>query len=101
MGYPRQARLGDIGTDVQNWLMNLNSATSDIQEGTQQLAQKIAGAGNVAVRVSHQVTGAAAGAQAGAQTGGALPVSVSDAIAKIPPPVLYAAGAFILYKLLK
>lgn len=101
MGYPRQAQLGDIGTDVVSWLQNLNNVATDIQTGTQQLAQKLTNAGNVAVRVSNQVTGAAAGAKVGAQAGGAVPANVSEAFARIPQPVLYAAGAFILYKLLK
>jgi hypothetical protein len=102
MGYPPNPdQLGDIGTDVTGWLQNFRDEAANIQEQTQLLAQKIANTGNVAVRVSNQVTGAAAGAKAGASTGGAIPASITEAIAKIPTPVLYGAGVFALYKLLK
>lgn len=102
MGYPPNPdQLGDIGADVTGWLQNFRNEAANIQTETQQLAAKIANAGNVAVRVSNQATGAAAGAKVGASTGSVIPASVTEAIAKIPTPVLYGAGLFALYKLFK
>lgn len=100
MAYAK-GRVGDISTDITDRLTLLNQAARDIQSGAQQLAQKLTNAGNTAVRISNQTTGAAAGAKVGAQTGGAVPASVSEALAKVPTPVLYGAGVLLLYKLLK
>lgn len=94
-------RVGDIGTDITDRLTLLNQAAQDIQTGAQQLAQKLTTVGNAAVRVSNQTTGAAAGAKVGATTGGLIPASVSEAIAKVPTPVLYGAVGLLLYKLIK
>jgi hypothetical protein len=92
------AQLGDIGSDIANWLDNFRQQTANIQTATRQLGQKVAGAGDVTVRVSNAATGAAAGAQAGSQ----LPVSdpIAALLAQIPKPVLYGGAALLAYKLL-
>lgn len=95
MGYPtRQARLGDFASDITDALTNLRTTAADIQTGTQQLAQKLTGAGNVAVKVSNTVTGAAAGAKIGAASGSQIPVD--NPLKLIPTPVWYGLGILTL-----
>ena len=95
------AYVGDISTDIADRLELFNEATRDIQTGAQQLAAKITSAGNAAVRISNQATGAAAGAKVGAQTGSAVPASVSEAIARVPKPVLYGGLALLALRLVR
>lgn len=88
--------LGDVAADIAQELERLRQWAAGLQQGGDALAQKIADAGNQAVRISNAVTGAVAGANYGAQAGYNTPIA--GAIPSWVVPAALAAGAVLLLR---
>jgi hypothetical protein len=79
-----------MASAIEDVLARVNSASGDVQDFANALAQKIQQGGDIAVRTSNSAYGAAAGAKAGSIT----PTT-------IPPAVKYGGLALLAYLFLR